>query len=161
MLKYCIGVKSANFRHGRNVLNLILCVDKVGGMLFNNRRVSRDREVTADILKTVKGERLFVKPYSLKLFSEFDDYSLMTVCNDPLNEVSGGEWCFIEDEDVTPYLDKVERLLIYNWNREYPFELGFDMKILDEQFRLTDKRKFVGYSHEEITREIYRKQIKR
>jgi len=130
-------------------------------MLFNNRRQSRDREVTADILKTVRGERLFIKPYSLKLFSEFEEYPLMTVCDDPLSEVSDGEWCFIENQDVTPYLYKVERLLIYNWNREYPYELSFDMGLLDELFRITDKRKFEGYSHEEITREIYRKKIER
>ena len=142
-------------------MNLIICVDKDGGMLFNNRRQSRDREIISDILKTVQGERLYVKPYSKKLFDEHEEYPLMTVCDDPLGIVGEGEWCFIENEDVAPHLHKVERLLIYNWNTNYPYELRLDLGILDKQFRLSDKRKLIGYSHDEITREIYRKQIKR
>ena len=142
-------------------MNIIICVDKRGAMMFNNRRVSRDQYVTMDILKTVVGEKLYIKPYSEPLFSPFaEEFEMPTVSDTPLTVVKDGEWCFIEDEDITPYLDKVERLLIYNWNRTYPWQLKFDLESNLCSFRLTDKRKFAGHSHEEITREVYRKQKK-
>lgn len=138
-------------------MNIIICTDARGGMLFNNRRVSRDGAVSEDILYTVRGERLFIKPYSMKLFEPlFDRYDMPTVCDDPLGEAGDGEWCFIEDEDITPHLDRVERLLIYNWGSRYPYDLCFDPEHGLCGFKLSEKRKFAGVAHDEITRELYR-----
>ena len=139
-------------------LNIILCVDKVGGMMFNKRRVSRDAAVYEDIMKTVAGEVLYIKPYSEKLFLPISEkYGMPTVVPDPLAIAKDGEWCFIEDEDVSPLIGKIKKLLIYNWNRRYPYELSFDLTIPSSLFMLSDKKKFEGVAHEEITRELFRK----
>ena len=140
------------------LLKIILCTDKVGGMMFNNRRVSRDSAVYADIMKTVRGEVLYIKPYSEKLFLPLaEKYGMPKVIPDPLKVAKDGEWCFIEDEDISPVIDKVESILIYNWNRNYPYELKFDTQVLNDLFRLSGRDKFEGTSHEEIIRELYRK----
>ena len=139
-------------------MNLIICVDKTGGMLFNKRRVSRDQYVTADILKTVRGEKLLIHPYSTILFEKFEEsFEAPLVCDDPMETAGDGEWCFIENQDITPYLGKVEKLLIYNWNTRYPFELAFDLESGLADFKLSEKSKFKGHSHDEITRCLYRK----
>lgn len=148
-------------REARFNLNIIICTDKVGGMMFNKRRVSRDSAVSEDVLKTTRGETLYVKPYSEKLFLPFGEkYAMPRVVENPLDIAKEGEWCFIEDQDVSPYLDKVEKLLIYNWNRFYPYELKFDLSILSSSFRISERDKFEGTSHEEITRELYRKDFR-
>lgn len=139
-------------------MNIILCTDKVGGMMFNNRRVSRDSTVYDDIMKTVRGEVLYIKPYSEKLFLPLaEKHGMPKTVPDPLRVATDGQWCFIEDEDITPFLDSVEKILIYNWNTRYPYELKFDTDNLIGNFKLTDRRKFEGTSHEEIIRELYRK----
>lgn len=142
-------------------MNIIICTDKVGGMMFNRRRVSRDSAVYEDIMKKTRGEKLYAKPYSEKLFLPlFEKYGAPEYSTDPLSKAKNGEWCFIEDEDITPYLDQVEQILVYNWNTVYPYELRFDLSILSSTFRLTDKIKFKGTSHDEITRELFRKDFR-
>ena len=142
-------------------MNVIVCIDERGAMLFNHRRVARDKAVYADILKTVRGERLFIKPYSEKLFLPFaDEAELPTVTDDPLSVASGGEWCFIEDEDITPYYDKIEKLLIYFWDCTYPFELKLDVSFVRANFRMSERKKFAGAVHDAITRELYRKDFR-
>ena len=130
-------------------------------MMFNHRRVSRDRAVYENIMKTVRGEKIYIKPYSEKLFLPIaEEFGMPETVDSPLEVAKNGEWCFIEDEDITPYLDKVEKLLIYNWNRFYPYELKFDLNIPASSFRLSEKSDFEGISHEEITRELFRKDFR-
>ncbi len=129
--------------------------------MFNRRRVSRDAAVCEDILKTVRGEKLFIKPYSEKLFAPLaEKYEPPSLCDDPLRVAKDGEWCFIEDEDISPYLECAEKVLLYNWNENYPFDLKFDLNLLRESFRLSERRKFEGRAHDEIVRELYRKDFR-
>lgn len=39
---------------------VILCLDDKKGMMFNNRRQSKDKFVIQDILKLVDGKKLFI-----------------------------------------------------------------------------------------------------
>ena len=139
-------------------MNIVMCVGDGGEMLFNGRRVSRDEVACGDILKQLKGERLYIKPYSQKLFAPFEgNANLPTVCEDPLGTASDGEWCFIEDEDIMPYFDKIEKLLIYNWNLNYPYDMRLDLDYVRGKLRLSEMKKLVGKAHDKITRELYRK----
>ena len=132
-------------------LNIIICIDDRGGMLFNKRRVSRDEYLLDDMLRTVKSP-LYIKPFSAKLFSERGGAML---CDDPLSALSDGDWCFIEDEDIEPHLHKAESVVIYKWNRTYPFDLKFNTGALNSRFALKSSENFAGHSHEKITKEIY------
>ena len=45
-------------------MTVIVCTDERGGMLFMKRRVSKDRELIADILKTVGDGILYISDFS-------------------------------------------------------------------------------------------------
>ena len=47
---------------------LIYTVDENYGILFNNRRVSRDREVVKDIFSITMDKKLFMDEYSVEMF---------------------------------------------------------------------------------------------
>ena len=48
-------------------MKIIVCVDNEYGMMFNNRRQSRDREVIHDIIHNIEGV-LWIGEYSKELF---------------------------------------------------------------------------------------------
>ena len=49
---------------------VIVCTEDRGGMLFNNRRVSKDRTVIQKILELSEGKKLWIHPFSEKLFEQ-------------------------------------------------------------------------------------------
>ena len=61
--------------------------------------------------------------------------------------------CFLEDENINLYKEKINELIIYKWNRKYPADFVFEMP---EGFVLTETAEFQGSSHEKITKEIYK-----
>ena len=42
-----------------------------GGMLFNNRRLSKDRELIKHIMQMVDDQKLWINSFSSKLFEEY------------------------------------------------------------------------------------------
>lgn len=46
----------------------IICVDNSGGILFNNRRISRDSVLTQWIIEHTAGRTLWMRQYSKELF---------------------------------------------------------------------------------------------
>ena len=132
---------------------VILCVDDAGGMTFNSRRVSRDREVCADVARLTRGARLYMSEYSAKLFS--DTEADIFVSESFLDEAGAGDYCFVEDRALLPYVDAIERVIIYRWNRSYPSETRFDIDLVAHGFKICSSLDMAGYSHEKITKEIY------
>ena len=53
-------------------MHLIVCVDDRDGMSFCGRRLSRDRELIAHILKLTAGRKLWMSAYSAKMFPDAD-----------------------------------------------------------------------------------------
>lgn len=130
---------------------LITCIDDNMGMAFNNRRQSRDRTVTARILEITAGKTLWTDRYSSVLF---EDRSACIVADDECPARAGdGEFCFIERQDPVPYLHRVEKIILFHWNRKYPSSLKLNIN-LDEWEKISSWD-FSGYSHEEITEEVY------
>ena len=123
--------------------------------MFNHRRQSRDRVLVEDLLSTVGKDRLWMGEYSVPLFSEYE--SICSVSEDFLSLAAKEEWCFLEDRSPLPYLDRIESILIYRWNRRYPSDLRFEVDLKKEGFTMIEQTEFVGYSHEKITKEIYRR----
>ena len=136
-------------------MKLIICLDDNGGMLFNSRRQSRDRTVIADIIEALGEETLYVNEYSSKLFSEYEGrYSVVDGLSDILEKDA---LCFVENIDPSPYIDFITEVTVYRWNRVYPRDLCFNVDLSSEGFSLVSSRDFEGYSHEKITKEVFKR----
>ena len=64
------------------------------------------------------------------------------------------DFCFIENASVAAYKEKITRLIVYKWNRDYPADFFFDIDYA-KNFRLVSTVDFEGTSHDRITKEIY------
>ena len=126
-------------------MKLIVCVDDKNGMMFNNRRQSRDKILIENMLEFCKGEQLYIDEYSAVLFPE----NSVVVCENFENVENG----YIFVEDTLPNEEKIQEIIIYKWNRVYPADTYFNISI--EDWTLTEIINFEGSSHEKITRERY------
>lgn len=132
-------------------MNLIFCIDKNGGMLFNGRRVSSDRIVCKKILELCQG-KLRIASYSRSLFQS--DFELF-ISEDFSEKADATDWCFVETFDPAEMMDNAKRIVIFHWNRSYPSELKFSMEKLRSGWILDCTEEFEGYSHKQITMEVY------
>lgn len=135
---------------------IILAVDDKGGMLFNGRRQSQDRVLKERILNMTKDSCLWMNQYTAKLFATMDNIQNLAVDEEFLTKAGSGEYCFIENVPTAPYLDKIEKVILYKWNRTYPGDLYFDIDLSERSWKLETTEEFQGSSHERITEEIYR-----
>ncbi len=134
-------------------ITVVLCIDDRGGMAFNNRRQSRDRLVIRNLVDSTTGY-IYIEEYSEPLFTEYKNRTVTSPS--PLEVCPDGGTCFIERESPKPYLDIAETVILYRWNKKYPFDLLFDMSSL-KSFKLIEQYEFEGSSHEIITKEVYKK----
>ena len=74
-------------------MKIIACLDDNNGLLFNNRRQSRDRVVIEDILKDCHNSKLWINNFSKSLF----DSPHVNISEEFLNEACESEYCFIEN----------------------------------------------------------------
>ena len=134
-------------------MKLIVCVEDRYGMLFNRRRVSRDQAVTDRILTMSADGVLWVNSFSLGLFP-----GEARVCVDDafLKRAHDTDYCFLENEDIRPYLSRVKELILFRWNRRYPFDVAFPFEVCFGKWQLVSREDFPGNSHESITLEVYR-----
>ena len=130
---------------------VIICIDEQNGMLFNKRRQSRDVVLIEDIIKTVGDKWLFIDSFSESLFADYDN---IYIAENMLDEAISGDFCFVENKDVSTYVNKIEKLIIYKWNRLYPSDFKFNETLLDS-FHMESTVDFKGNSHEKITKEVY------
>jgi len=133
-------------------MKVIVCIDDNQGMLFNKRRQSRDRKVMEDIAAMTPA--VLINSFSVKLFEENGSMPDVIVDENFLENAGDGEYCFVENCQLAPYLDKIEELIIYHWNRKYPADFKLDLPY--KKWKKTSKTEFAGFSHEKITKEIYR-----
>lgn len=129
---------------------VILCIDERGGMLFNKRRLSSDKIIMKRIIEHAAKSALRMAPYSAPLFSGVP----ILVEEDFLVRAEAGDFCFVENKDLSLYSEKIEKWIIYRWNRKYPSDFKFDFSLLEEK-ELIHSIDFEGASHMRITEEIY------
>jgi hypothetical protein len=134
---------------GVDILNIIVCVDKDNGMLFNNRRLSKDKILCEKILEITSSSKLLMNEYTKSLFENSEN---IIVDNNFLQNANLGDFCFIENIDINEY-DQIEQVYIFNWNRKYPADRFFNLNL--SNFKKIKTENFVGNSHEKITLEIY------
>ncbi len=133
---------------------IIACVDDDMGMMFNHRRQSQDRVFRERVLEATNGKKLWMNHYSAKQFSE-NNTPQVNVDDNFMSEAGDGEYCFVENCDITPYLRWVEKIILYRWNRRYPSDQTFPINLSKGGWKLVHTEEFSGSSHERITEEIY------
>ncbi len=124
-------------------------------MLFNHRRLSRDRRVCEKILDYSNEKELWMNAYSRKLFTDLTDINSIQVDEEFLGKSQS--ICFVENQDITPYLPKIDTLVLFQWNRDYPADFFFTVDL--SQWNLISTEDFEGTSHEKITMEVYKKDL--
>lgn len=134
-------------------LTVAVCVDDRLGMMFNKRRQSRDSVLIDELIRSTSG-RIFIHPYSSALFANKER---ICISETPLSDAEGGDVCFIENMPLLPHLNDIETLIIYKWNRTYPFDMKLDIDTELLGFNLISESEFEGSSHEKITKGIYRR----
>ena len=130
-------------------MKVIVCLDERFGMLFNQRRLSRDRKVIEDICYRTK--RLYVSRFSETLFCD----APIEICMDEefLEKAKIGEVCFVENRLLMQYIDKIEELVVYQWNRSYPSDMKIDIPL--QEWNKISEEDLEGFTHEKITRQVY------
>ena len=137
-----------------------IAIDDANGMMFNRRRQSQDRIMRENMLKDAAQSRLWISEFSKKLF--FDETGVVTpsnvvVDNDFLDKADSSDCCFVENCDITPWIDKIDTLVLYKWNRQYPADMYFDTNLLDANWRKFSVNHFKGSSHSKITKEVWKR----
>ncbi|MEY8391141.1 ribonuclease Z [Lachnospiraceae bacterium] len=135
---------------------VIVCVDEKKGMMFHRRRQSQDRLLREDIIKQCRGKRLYMNQYSYEMFGENED-SIIIVSENFLEQAGKGDYCFVENQDISRYLENVQEIIIYHWNRRYPADMYFMIDLANGNWKLVKEEELKGSSHEKITREVYKK----
>ena len=134
-------------------MKVIVVLDKNLGMAFNNRRQSRDRKLTKNIVEYIGNEKLYIEKYSEPLFAN-------TTCNyfvvdSPLNVAKESNYYFIERSHIEKFVKDINELVIYHWNRSYPHDFDFNMNLENSNFKKISAIDFQGFSHEKIIKEVY------
>lgn len=135
-------------------MKVIICIDDDNGMMFGNRRQSRDRRLTERIVRRTAGRRLWMNSYSLGLFKESKADNIIAD-EQFLSKAEPGDFCFVENVDLKSYGGEIEKLIIYRWNRKYPSDMKFTLELTD--WRAESCEDFEGFSHERITEEVWTK----
>ena len=130
---------------------LVVCLDACDGLRFNNRRQSRDRCVTERIKQLSEGKRLYISDSSKDLFADFD----CIVASNFLELAEPGDICFCETPIVCEFIENVEKLIVFRWDKVYPQDEKFPLNEFTAALPLKNTSTFQGYSHELITQEIY------
>ena len=131
-------------------MQVIITVENRNGMLFNHRRVSRDQKVSERILAYCKEKKLWMNAYSAKLFESNPQICVSETFLEQKDAI-----CFVEDQDVTPYLPEIDTIILFHWNRDYPADLFFTVDL--SEWNRIHQEEFAGKSHEKITMEVYKK----
>ncbi len=128
-----------------------VCVDDRMGMLFNNRRQSRDQFVINDLMNIA--ETVHINDFSEELFEDYKDR--IEIDENFLENATDKDVCFVENIDLESYTDKINKVILYLWNRHYPSSLKFKVDL--SEYNFVEETEFQGNSHEKITREVYSK----
>lgn len=133
-------------------MKIAVCLDDKNGMLFGGRRQSKDQYLRQYLLEMAQPNPLWMNDFSAKQFEVEDP---ICVAEDFLEAAPQDHWCFVENADILPYKDEIRYIAIYRWNRLYPSDVKFPVEAFCNRWQLISTRTFPGYSHDEITEEIY------
>lgn len=130
-------------------MKIIACVDNRLGMMFNHRRVSFDRYIVDDLQELLDRELIIV---NADLACKINKKLSVQISNTVMIDTDKYQW--IENVNLSNYQYEITDLILYYFNRDYPYdiELGIDLSL----YEIQNRKDFKGYSHDKITRIIYR-----
>lgn len=134
---------------------LIVAVDDRNGMMFNQRRQSQDKVLREKILSLVCGRKLWMNAYSHKQFGVSAGEDQIQEDERFLEKAGDGEYCFVENVAISPFRNRIEKVVLFKWNRAYPGDFFFDIDLRDGTWALKGTEDFIGSSHEKMTMEVY------
>ena len=127
------------------------CVDNNNGLMFNNRRISRDKSVYDDFVSTAYN-KIYAQKYSKGILGSYES---VIFADNPFDVAGTNDSVFIESLSIKPYISEIDKIYVYRWNRDYPSDLKIDIDPLSLGFRLAEVVEFPGNSHDKISKEIY------
>lgn len=153
-------------------MNIITVIDDAGGMCFNSRRQSRDRILRENILRITAGSTLWMNAYSAGQFrtecgrlpansnsaGQFQERSgdgSIKTDDCFMEKAKAGDFCFVENLLLAPFLDRIDGIWLFRWNRRYPGDFYLDIDVSEKEWVLTESAEFAGSSHERISMEVY------
>ncbi len=136
-------------------MKVFITVDENGGLLFNQRRQSKDSKLRAHILHICGINKLWLHPFSASQFTKPlpNNIIINPFC---LEKAQDNDYCFIENLPLTHYLPKINTVFLCKWNRSYPADIYLDIN-LSANFVLQKITEIKGTSHPQITIEEWQK----
>lgn len=137
-----------------------IALDDENGMMFNNRRQSQDRVMRQHMLEDCADATLWIAEYSKKLFLAQDGTSLpdnIIVDDEFLDKAGANDHCFVENRSLESYMDKIDTIVLYKWNKRYPADTYFDTSLLDNNWKKFSLNHFKGSSHDKIFKEVWKR----
>lgn len=137
---------------------LIICADDKLGMAFNRRRQSMDSVLRQKLLQYCGTKKIWMSPYTATQFNYNLGAGNIEVSDEFLSLAGENEYCFVETNDIVPFADKIQEIILFRWNRTYPADtfLKIPGHISDWHISVIDE--FPGKSHKKITMESWRKE---
>ena len=133
---------------------VMICLDDKNGMMFNGRRQSKDKVLRQRIGELVDGNKLWMNPYSAKQF-EAEQFPNIQIDEEFIQKAGTGEFCFVENQKLADVEQRIEKLMVFRWNRVYPADQYLDLDLTFGSWKVLEQMEFAGHSHEKITMEVY------
>ena len=141
-------------------MTVYIAIDDANGMLFNNRRQSQDRIMRENMLRDCANSTLWIAEYS-KIFFEDENGKPtppnVVVDENFLEKAEADDYCFVEKHDITPWIDKIDTLVLYKWNKRYPADTYFNISLIDDNWKKFSLNHFKGSSHDKIFKEVWKR----
>lgn len=134
-------------------MHIILFLDQKDGMLFGGKRQTKDKILMKYIEDASKGSCLFANHFSTSLFGNTPSH--LIVDNNFLDIAKSGDYCIVEDEDIKPYMNKIESIRIYRWDKVYPSTMKFNKNLLKDWEQVFCVDLFLGGTHPVICEEMW------
>ncbi len=136
-------------------MTVVVCIDNEKGLLFNNRRQSRDSELINDLICNLNGSSVIASDFSKMLFENHQNKVRIipdTQFKELLLKGTDGVY-FVENTDIALFQNDISQLIIYKWNRNYPADMYCTINL--NEFTLQTEYDFAGSSHKKITKVVY------
>lgn len=132
-------------------MDFFVCIAENGGISFGGRRVSRDKNILEDALRTRPDLRAFSETAKMFTRAGLKVSEITDLAGAPENAA-----VFLE-ADPAPFASLASRVILYRFNRDYPADVFMTLDLSANGFRLASSAEFAGLSHEKITKEVYEK----
>ena len=134
-------------------MNIIVTLSNNNGMLFNKRRQSRDGILVNRMFELIGDKKLNINGFSWQMLGNRKEN--INLSEDFLKNAKSGDFCFVENKNLKDFEDKIEKIYVFQWNRDYPADFFFDIDLEGGKWKNTYVEEFAGSSHENITLLIY------